>query len=79
MDINIDDNISNDYLNRWMGEDLDYYFKYLNLQYDRLEFINYKESIILKKNPSITKQELHRKIELALNRKFKKRMSQLFN
>jgi hypothetical protein len=79
MNINTVDTISNDYMTRWLSNDLDEYFTFINLHYERLDFIHNKKIIILKKNHLISKEELNRKLESAVNKKFKKKMIQLFN
>jgi hypothetical protein len=71
MTINLRDNISDDYINRWLSEDLTFYFEFLEFRFEKFEYRMNKRISIMRKNPSIKIEDLNKKIESSVNRKFK--------
>jgi len=75
MKLNIYDDITNEYIHRWLSSELNYYFKFLDIHYKILEFEN-KLELKYKINKSKLKfSEINEKI----NEKFKNERKELLN
>ena len=70
METNFDDNITNDYIERWLDEEVNLYFNFLEIHYEIIKFRQNKKIELINKNPNLKSSQIRKKINKLQNKKF---------
>jgi len=75
LNTNFQDNINNDYVERWLQEEFQLYFDFLRVHYKIIEFRQNKRLELIKKNPYMKSSDISKKIDKMKKKDLERELS----